>query len=82
VVDGTAITFYSYKDGVGRTLALANVAAALAGWGYRVLCVDWDMEAPGLSYYFRSWTDASSFGLVELIEEITACEPPTYSGPS
>ncbi|MFO1495839.1 MAG: pentapeptide repeat-containing protein [Lysobacterales bacterium] len=42
-------TFYSYKGGVGRTLALANVGAALAKRGSgRVLLIDCDLEAPGL----------------------------------
>jgi MinD-like ATPase involved in chromosome partitioning or flagellar assembly len=44
-------TFYSYKGGVGRTMIVANIAAKLASWGYSVLCVDGDFEAPGLSYY-------------------------------
>jgi MinD-like ATPase involved in chromosome partitioning or flagellar assembly len=70
--NGTVLTFYSYKGGVGRTLTLANVAAALAKWGYRVLCVDWDLEAPGLSHYFHQWVDAPSFGLVDLIEQAAA----------
>jgi len=34
---GTVITFYSYKGGVGRTLALANIGATLCKWGYKVL---------------------------------------------
>ncbi|WP_154814247.1 tyrosine-protein kinase family protein [Actinophytocola xinjiangensis] len=49
---GTVITFYSYKGGVGRSFTLANVAVLLARWGYRVLAIDWDLEAPGLHYYF------------------------------
>jgi tetratricopeptide (TPR) repeat protein/MinD-like ATPase involved in chromosome partitioning or flagellar assembly len=49
---GAIITFYSYKGGVGRTMALANVAVQLARKGNRVLMVDWDLEAPGLSNYF------------------------------
>lgn len=49
---GTVITFYSYKGGVGRSFTLANVAVLLARWGYRVLTVDWDLEAPGLHHYF------------------------------
>ncbi len=52
---GHIVTFYSYKGGVGRTLALADVSVLLAQWGYRVLCVDWDLEAPGLDVYFRPW---------------------------
>lgn len=50
---GTVITFYSYKGGVGRSMALANVAALLARDGKRVLVVDWDLEAPGIEKYFR-----------------------------
>lgn len=76
MADGTVVSFYSYKGGVGRTLALANVAAALAGWGYRVLALDWDLEAPGLSHYFRTWVDAPAFGLVDLVEQIAAGEQP------
>ncbi len=49
---GTVLTFYSYKGGVGRSFTLANVALLLARWGYRVLTVDWDLEAPGLHHYF------------------------------
>ena len=45
-------TFYSYKGGVGRSMALANVAALLARAGHRVLAIDWDLEAPGLERYF------------------------------
>lgn len=46
-------TFFSYKGGVGRSMAVANVAADLTNrHGYRVLVVDWDLEAPGLHYYF------------------------------
>jgi cellulose biosynthesis protein BcsQ len=45
-------TFYSYKGGVGRSMALLNVAYALAGKGRHVLMVDMDLEAPGLSGFF------------------------------
>ncbi|MBS1914411.1 MAG: hypothetical protein JST22_20650 [Bacteroidetes bacterium] len=50
---GKIITFYSYKGGTGRSMALANVAWILACSGRRVLMVDWDLEAPGLHRYFR-----------------------------
>jgi Mrp family chromosome partitioning ATPase len=49
---GTLLTFYSYKGGVGRSMALANVASLLANWGHSVLVMDWDLEAPGLERYF------------------------------
>ena len=47
------ITFYSYKGGTGRSMALANVAWILASAGERVLTIDWDLEAPGLHRYFQ-----------------------------
>jgi tetratricopeptide (TPR) repeat protein/MinD-like ATPase involved in chromosome partitioning or flagellar assembly len=50
---GKIITFYSYKGGTGRSMALANVAWILASNGKRVLALDWDLEAPGLHTYFH-----------------------------
>ncbi|MGI0084512.1 MAG: KGGVGR-motif variant AAA ATPase [Nitrososphaerales archaeon] len=44
------ITFYSYKGGTGRSLALANAAVYLAKLGFRVVALDFDLEAPGLHY--------------------------------
>ena len=73
---GRIITFYSYKGGVGRTMALANVAAVLAGWGHRVLCIDWDLEAPGLDRYLQSDEERrQSPGLVDLITAFADGEP-------
>lgn len=42
------LVFGSLKGGVGRSTALAVLAADLAAKGKRVLCVDLDVEAPGL----------------------------------
>ncbi|WP_346767257.1 FxSxx-COOH system tetratricopeptide repeat protein [Streptomyces sp. C1-2] len=47
------MTFYSYKGGTGRTMALVNVGWIMASNGLRVLLVDWDLEAPGLHRYLR-----------------------------
>ncbi|HJP73107.1 MAG TPA: AAA family ATPase [Pseudonocardiaceae bacterium] len=70
---GTVITFYSYKGGVGRSFALANIAVLLARWGYRVLCVDWDLEAPGLHHYFEPMLGTSTArGVVDLVDEFRA----------
>ena len=52
--NGQIFTFYSFKGGVGRTMALANVAFLAAQNNLRVLVMDWDLEAPGLAYYFRA----------------------------
>ena len=51
---GEVTTFYSYKGGTGRSMALANVACILAkSQKRRVLMIDWDLEAPGLHRFFR-----------------------------
>lgn len=44
------VTFYSFKGGVGRSMALINVASIMAGRGFRVLILDMDLEAPGISF--------------------------------
>ncbi len=78
-------TFYSYKGGVGRSMALANVAECFHAQGLRVLIVDWDLEAPGLETYFFERTSGpdpepaaplqgtalveSSLGLMDLLLE-------------
>ena len=52
---GVIVTFYSYKGGTGRSMALANCAFLAARDlrdGERVLMIDWDLEAPGLHRYF------------------------------
>jgi MinD-like ATPase involved in chromosome partitioning or flagellar assembly len=65
---GRVITFYSFKGGVGRTQALADVAVLLARYGHRVLMVDWDLEAPGLESYFRAWLPSpETDGVLELV---------------
>ena len=76
MIEGSIVTFYSYKGGVGRTFALASIGAALAQWGYQVLCIDWDLEAPGLHLYFEPWlTNKPHQGLLELIETYIAGGP-------
>lgn len=42
--------FHSFKGGVGRTLHCVAVARALASAGVRVLLVDADLEAPGITW--------------------------------
>jgi MinD-like ATPase involved in chromosome partitioning or flagellar assembly len=71
--EGRIITFYSYKGGTGRSMALANVAWILASAGYRVMALDWDLEAPGLHRYFHPFLldpDLSaSEGLIDIVTE-------------
>ncbi|WP_294550087.1 AAA family ATPase [uncultured Bacteroides sp.] len=61
-------TFYSYKGGVGRTLALVNVANRLAEFGKKVCILDFDLEAPGLqSKYAKELQQPIDKGLVDYI---------------
>jgi tetratricopeptide (TPR) repeat protein len=70
---GNIITFYSYKGGTGRSMAVANVAWILASSGKRVLTVDWDLEAPGLHRYYAPFLSdkdlTGSEGLIDLLIE-------------
>ncbi|TKK89312.1 tetratricopeptide repeat protein [Herbidospora galbida] len=71
--EGQIITFYSYKGGTGRTMALANTAWVLAANGKRVLVVDWDLESPGLHRFYHPFLDdeviASTPGVIDIINE-------------
>lgn len=73
VQDGRVITFYSYKGGTGRTMALANTAWILAANGKRVLTVDWDLEAPGLDRFFRPFLDpnvlVATTGVIDMLAD-------------
>ncbi len=82
---GRVVTFYSYKGGTGRSMALSNIAWILACKGKRVLVIDWDLEAPGLHRYFRPFLLdpelAASEGLIDLIDRYaTAAISPVASG--
>ncbi|MBL8349240.1 MAG: SUMF1/EgtB/PvdO family nonheme iron enzyme [Burkholderiaceae bacterium] len=63
-------TFYSFKGGVGRSMALADVAWELASRGLRVLAIDFDLEAPGLERYFDVAVEAvhARRGVIDQIE--------------
>ena len=70
---GRILTFYSYKGGTGRSMALSNVAWILASAGRRVLVIDWDLEAPGLHRYFAPFLIddevTASKGLIDLVDD-------------
>lgn len=63
------VTFYSFKGGVGRTMALANVGLQLAIEGRRVLLVDMDLEAPGLDTYAVLKSPRGSKGVVDFVSD-------------
>ena len=78
-MSATAVSFYAYKGGVGRTMMAANAAVMLARWGFRALCIDWDLEAPGLHRYFERWMHPSHKpGIVELIAAFEKKERPDW----
>lgn len=62
-------TFYSYKGGVGRSMALVNVAELMYRAGRKVIMVDWDLEAPGLERYYPEKADKilGGSGVVDLL---------------
>jgi cellulose biosynthesis protein BcsQ len=61
------VTFYSFKGGVGRTMALVNVGAELARTGARVLLVDFDLEAPSLMNFNLAGTKRPTKGLIDYV---------------
>lgn len=64
-------TFYSLRGGVGRSTALAYVGRILARRGRKVICVDMDLEAPGLAALFGKEDDVRiGSGLVHMLVEI------------
>jgi cellulose biosynthesis protein BcsQ len=64
------VTFYSFKGGVGRSTALGIVATLLANQNRRVVMVDFDLEAPGISILFRPDIDKNNpekYGVLDYI---------------
>lgn len=62
-------TFYSFKGGVGRTMALANAALELVARGRRVLVVDFDLEAPGLDTIKALRPRGAAPGIVDFVRQ-------------
>jgi len=73
---GSVITFYSYKGGTGRTMALANVACLVSRnfvTTEKILLVDWDLEAPGLHRFFTRYekpNHADKLGVIDYFSNI------------
>jgi MinD-like ATPase involved in chromosome partitioning or flagellar assembly len=74
------ISFYSFKGGVGRTLALVNVGFELAMTGRKVLLVDFDLEAPGIDTFEELRAPDAQLGLVDYVTDfMTSGTPPDVS---
>ena len=63
------VVFASLKGGVGRTTALAVLAADMAAKGRKVLVVDLDLEAPGIGSMLLRAGDLPRFGMLDAFVE-------------
>jgi len=77
------VTFYSFKGGVGRSMALLNTAWLLAQARRRVLMIDFDLEAPGLTWLVRRTQGDeiaadNSKGMIDLLHEYVT-SPETWA---
>lgn len=81
--NGNIISFYSFKGGVGRTMSMVNIAILLAK-KYRVLIIDFDLEAPGIEKFltdFQIKSGRNQKGLLDMLEnasENSIDEPPEF----
>lgn len=73
------VSFHSFKGGVGRTTALMTYASALLNARTtettKILLVDADLEAPGISL----WLDAASMPTVSFVKFLEAMHYPPES---
>ena len=63
------VTFYSFKGGVGRSMAMMNTAFALVAEGKKVLAVDFDLEAPGLDTFNLPQITSEKQGVVDFVHD-------------
>lgn len=65
------LVFYGIKGGVGRSTAISFLAARLAntGRGKKILCVDLDLESPGISSMLMPMDNRNDYGLVDWFVE-------------
>jgi MinD-like ATPase involved in chromosome partitioning or flagellar assembly len=70
------VTFYSFRGGVGRTMALVNIGTWLARHGRRVLLVDFDLESPGISHYALPNAKPERKGVVDYLLEASERDVP------
>jgi cellulose biosynthesis protein BcsQ len=74
------VTFYSLRGGVGRSTSLAHTARLLASQGRKVVCLDMDLEAPGLAALFNVEASVErDMGVVELLMQLDQGGEPDFS---
>jgi len=62
------LAFYSFKGGVGRSMAVLNLAYSLAAKGRHVLVLDMDLEAPGLSGFLHREKEIAGFAKGDMVD--------------
>lgn len=67
------ICFYSYKGGVGRTTTMVMSAIEMAKRGKKIVMIDFDLEAPGVSGIFPN-ESVSQYGLLDYLIESSVYE--------
>ena len=67
------VSFYSFKGGVGRTTTMVMSAITLAKQGKKVVILDFDLEAPGVSSLFPQEV-MSKYGLLDFLLESNVYE--------
>ncbi len=74
------VTFYSLRGGVGRSTALGYTARLLSAQGRKVVCVDMDLEAPGLAALFGKEREvADHAGVAQLLVDLDRGDNPDVS---
>lgn len=67
-LNGKLVSFYSFKGGIGRTTTMVMSAIELAKRGKKVVLMDFDLEAPGVSSFFPDET-ISQYGVLDFLLE-------------
>lgn len=68
--ESKVVTFYSFKGGLGRTTSLVLTALQLVRAGKKIVVVDFDLEAPGLSSILVPENKQySNYGVVDYLLE-------------
>ncbi|MFE7115909.1 KGGVGR-motif variant AAA ATPase [Streptomyces sp. NPDC057654] len=65
--DVQVLAFHSFKGGVGRTVHAVAMADRLAGQGARVLLIDADLEAPGITWMHQAQGGQLDFSYEDLL---------------
>ncbi|WBB91431.1 AAA family ATPase [Verrucosispora sp. WMMC514] len=75
--DMSVVAFHSFKGGVGRTLHCVATARRLADLGRRVLLVDADLEAPGITWMVADSTRID-FAYEDFLALVHGATDPAY----